>query len=95
MRYVIQAFDNKNSLHIRVANRGDHVEYVQTQNVKLLLAGPLINDKNEEPIGTLLVVEADSRKDAETYAQNDPYNKAGLFAETRITAINITVNNLT
>jgi uncharacterized protein YciI len=78
-----------------MANREDHVEYVKTQTVKLLLAGPLISDENEEPIGTMLLVEADNRKSVETYAQNDPYNKAGLFTEVRITAINITVNNLT
>ena len=94
MKYVIQAFDKPDSLHIRLANREAHVEYVKGQPVKLLLAGPLMNDETGKPIGTLLVVEADGRSDVENYAENDPYNKANLFTEVRITAINITVNNL-
>ena len=53
-----------------------------------------MNDETDKPIGTLLVVEADGRSDVENYAENDPYNKANLFTEVRITAINITVNNL-
>tara|TARA_B110000196_G_C20920771_1_gene555109 strand:- start:326 stop:490 length:165 start_codon:yes stop_codon:yes gene_type:complete len=53
-----------------------------------------MNDETVDPMGTLLIVEADKRSDVESYAENDPYNKAGLFAESQITAINITVNNL-
>ena len=46
-------------------------------------------------MGTVLIIEADSMEDAEKFAQNDPYYKAGLFEEIKITAINITVNNMT
>jgi uncharacterized protein YciI len=77
-----------------LVNRDDHVEYVKSQSVKLLLAGPLMNDETVDPMGTLLIVEADKRSDVESYAQNNPYNKVGLFAESQITVINITVNNL-
>lgn len=99
MQYIIRSFDKPDSLNIRLANRDDHVEYVKSQSVKLLLAGPLMNDETVDPMGTLLIVEADKRSadkrsDVESYAQNNPYNKAGLFAESQITAINITVNNL-
>ena len=70
------------------------MEYVKSQSVKLLLAGPLMDDETGDPIGTLLIVEADERSDVEDYAENDPYNKAGLFQDSQITAINITVTNL-
>ena len=88
MQYIIRSFDKPDSQNIRLANRDDHVEYVKSQSVKLLLAGPLMNDETVNPMGTLLIVEADKRSDVESYAQNDPYNKAGLFAESQITAIN-------
>jgi uncharacterized protein YciI len=94
LQYIIRSFDKPDSLYIRLVNRDDHVEYVKSQSVKLLLAGPLMNDEAVDPMGTLLIVEADKRSDVESYAENDPYNKAGLFAESQITAINITVNNL-
>lgn len=81
-------------MEIRLANRDKHVEYVKSQSVKLLLAGPLMDEKTDDPIGTLLVVEANNRDAVESYAKNDPYNKAGLFSESQITPINITVTNL-
>ncbi|MEE2745896.1 MAG: YciI family protein, partial [Pseudomonadota bacterium] len=94
LQYIIRSFDKSENKSIRLANREKHVEYVKNQSVKLLLAGPLVNDQTGDPIGTLLIVEADERSDVENYAENDPYNKAGLFKETQITAINITVANL-
>ncbi|MEE3000183.1 MAG: YciI family protein [Pseudomonadota bacterium] len=94
MQYIIRSLDKADSLSIRLANRDKHVEYVKSQSVKLLLAGPLIDDISGDPIGTLLIVEASERNDVENYAENDPYNKAGLFKESQITAINITVTNL-
>ena len=94
MQYIIRSFDKSDSLSVRLENRDKHVEYVKSQSVKLLLAGPLMNDETGDPIGTLLIVEADERSDVEDYADNDPYNKAGLFQDSQITAINITVTNL-
>ncbi len=94
MQYIIRSLDKTDSLSIRLANRDKHVEYVKSQSVRLLLAGPLIDDISGDPIGTLLIVEASERNDVENYAENDPYNKAGLFKESQITAINITVTNL-
>lgn len=94
MRYVIHAFDKADGLPIREANRDDHVKYVNSQDVDLLLAGPLMNQAFDKPIGTLLVIDAENRDAAEAYAANDPYNVAGLFQRVDITEINITVNNM-
>ena len=94
MQYIIRSFDKPDSLKIRLENRDNHVAYVNSQSVKLLLAGPLLDDDSGDPIGTLLIVEADRREDVEDYAENDPYNQAGLFSASHITVINITVNNL-
>jgi len=94
VQYIIRSFDKADGLDIRLANRDKHVEYVKSQSVKLLLAGPLMDEETNNPIGTLLIVEADNRDAVENYAENDPYNKAGLFSESKITAINITVTDL-
>ena len=93
MRFVIHAFDKKNALPIREANRDEHVNYVKNQDVDLLLAGPLMNESFDEPIGTLLIIEAANREIAEQFMKNDPYYSAELFETVSITKINITVNN--
>ena len=55
---------------------------------KLCLGGPLVGEDHETPKGTLIIIEAENLEAAENFAANDPYNKAGLFAEVRVTALN-------
>ena len=49
------------------------------------MAGPLL-DEAGKMIGSLVIIEVETRADAEAWATNDPYAKAGLFAKTRIEA---------
>lgn len=85
MYYVIKAVDKKDSLELRLQTRPTHLEYLNAGDfaAKLFIAGPLLDDA-EKPKGSLLIIEAETRKDAEDFAAGDPYAKAGLFAETTI-----------
>ena len=95
MQFVIHAYDKPDSLNIRLENRPAHVAYVTGPGSGLMVAGPMLAEDGETPIGTMLVVEAESKAAATAFAEGDPYAKAGLFAEVRIDNIKITVNNAT
>ena len=41
---------------------------------------------NEQPIGSLLIIEADDRNAAEAFADADPYRKEGVFERVEIRA---------
>lgn len=71
-------------LELRKANRRDHLEYLKTLGPKMILAGPFMNDDGSQPRGSLVVVETDTLAEAEEIAQNDPYAKAGVFANVEI-----------
>jgi uncharacterized protein YciI len=47
-------------------------------------AGPFLADDGETMIGTLLILDVASRADAEAFATNDPYHKAGLFESVEV-----------
>ena len=91
MLYAIHAIDKPGHSDVRVANREAHVEYVTSQTIKLVLAGPLLADDQETSIGTLLIIDARDMAEAKAFADNDPYNQANLFANVSITAWRKTV----
>ena len=84
MYYIITAFDKENSLELRMGVRSDHLAYAKEKGITVL-AGPLLTGTDDpKPRGSMLIVEVESREQAEDFAANDPYNKAGLFEKVTI-----------
>ena len=87
MLYAIISKDVADSLPKRKVARPDHIarlEQMQAQG-KVIIGGPLPAVDDEDPgeagfTGSLLVVEFDSLEEAEAWAQEDPYVKAGVYA---------------
>ncbi|MDP2732472.1 MAG: YciI family protein [Hoeflea sp.] len=94
MFYALICKDKPGSLELRMATRPPHVEYLKGLEAKgvLKMAGPLLGD-DEKPIGSLLVVAAGDRTEAEAVAAGDPYAIAGVFATTEIRPFNWTFGN--
>ncbi len=78
MLYLIHAFDKSDHLQVRMDNRPAHVEYLKSFGEKLQAAGPTL-DAAENMNGSLVVLEFSEISEAEAFAANDPYAKAGLF----------------
>ncbi|MBC7282461.1 YciI family protein [Hoeflea sp.] len=89
MFYALMCKDKPGSLDLRMATRPPHVEYLKglEANGVLKMAGPLLGE-DEKPIGSLLVVAAADKAEAEAVAAGDPYELAGLFETTEIRAFN-------
>ena len=85
MRYALICTDKPDHLDIRKANRDAHVAYLKETGAEM--AGPFL-DAGGEMCGSLVVIDVETRQEAETWAANDPYAKAGLFADVRIEAWN-------
>tara|TARA_R110002020_G_scaffold24826_9_gene81161 strand:+ start:1267 stop:1560 length:294 start_codon:yes stop_codon:yes gene_type:complete len=94
MLYALMCKDKPGSLDLRMATRPTHVEYLKSIEASgvLKMAGPLLGD-DEKPIGSLLVVSAADKAEAEAIAAADPYAIAGLFASTEIRAFNWVFKN--
>ena len=82
MRYALICLDKPNALQTRVENRPAHLEHLQSTGV-VEQAGPFI-DAAGQMCGSLIVLNVDSKAEAEAWAAADPYAKAGLFASVMI-----------
>ena len=84
MLFVIRCLDIPGSQAIRRANRAQHLDYLRALGRRIKLAGPLLSDETSDKVGSLLVIEFQDRTQAERFAVNDPYARAGLFEEVSI-----------
>lgn len=82
MHFIVYAKDKAGHTDMRAANRPDHVAWLKSCTVRV--AGPLLADDNETMIGSMLIVEADSRAEVEAMLPDDPYAIAGLFESVEI-----------
>jgi len=82
MLVALIAHDKPGALPIRQENRPLHLEYLKsTQLVRQ--AGPLLDDQGGM-IGSLIVLDVPDMATAQDWATNDPYAKAGLFAQVQL-----------
>jgi uncharacterized protein YciI len=91
MHYSIYSEDCADSLEKRKAARDEHMVRVHQlqEEGRLLIAGPHPNIDSEDPgpagfSGSLVVAEFDSLQDAEKWAENDPFQKAGVYVKVTV-----------
>ena len=91
MWYAIISQDVEDSLDKRQSARPAHLDRLHAlrDDSRLLIAGPHPAIDNEEPgpsgfTGSLVVAEFDSLASAETWAAEDPYVAAGVYAKVNV-----------
>ena len=84
MAYLILCRDKKNSIEKRLTQRPAHVEYLKKFEKKIICAGPILN-KDNEPVGSVIILDFDKIEDAKIFVKNDPYNDVDLFSEVKLT----------
>ena len=90
--YAIICKDKPGALETRLATRPTHLDYLNnSQNLKL--AGALLDDDGN-PIGSIIVVEAEDKAAAQAQADNDPYTAADIFESVEIHAWRLAVGEL-
>ena len=78
MRVALITRDKPGTLQIRLDTRTDHLDYIKTTGV-VEMAGPFL-DAAGQMCGSLIILDVADMTAAQTWADNDPYAKAGLFA---------------
>ena len=93
MLYAVICTDKPNSLPLRIANRPEHLAYLQSLGETLVFAGPFTAEDGVTMNGSLVVVEAATLDAARKIAAGDPFVKAGVFATIDIRPWLWTINN--
>ena len=78
MLIALIARDKDGALQTRLDNRAAHLAYIEETGV-VAQAGPLL--EGDSMIGSLVILDVEDLAAAQAWADNDPYAKAGLFAD--------------
>ena len=90
MLFYILCTDKSDHHDLRAATRSDHLAYIEqlVAQGRLITAGPIpsqpSNDHTVPVEGSLIIAEFTNATEAQHWADNDPYAKAGLFESVSI-----------
>lgn len=89
--YSMIAKDKDPSSGHRQQVRPVHLVHLENLGDKLIIAGPLQNDDGA-PIGSLVVIEADSLEAAKALYARDPFVTEGVFGSYEVARFALTIN---
>jgi uncharacterized protein len=92
--FTLTCLDKANSLDLRMAERPRHLAYLENFTDSVKLAGPLLNDTDNSPIGSHLILDMASLAEVQAFAAGDPYSVAGLFETSTIHTFRATIGPL-
>ena len=82
MLVALIAKDKDGALQTRLDNRDAHVAYLKSSDA-VTMAGPFLDDDGNM-CGSMIVLDVADMAAAQAWADNDPYNKAGLFQSVQL-----------
>ena len=85
MLWAIVCVDKPNTAAIRDSVLQPHRDYLGSQKKILVLAGATQNDDGTQAIGSLFIVNVNSRAEARKFSDGDPFTREGVFASITIT----------
>lgn len=92
MLFSFTCIDKPNALETRLANREAHLKYWGDTG-RMKIGGPFTSDDGTQMQGSLLIIEAADRAEAEKLFAADPYKTAGLFERVDIRAWKWVIGN--
>ena len=92
--FLLLCTDKPGARDLRAATREAHLAYLAEHAAEVKLGGPWLDPDDEGPLGSMLVIEAPDLAAAQTFAAEDPYVRAGLFAEVRLTPWRLVIGGL-
>jgi hypothetical protein len=85
MLWAISCIDKPDTAAIRDSVLQPHRDYLKSRKGILVLAGATQNDEGTVAIGSLFVVNVNSRAEAKAFSDGDPFTQKGVFASITIT----------
>jgi uncharacterized protein YciI len=86
--FIVHCIDAPDALPRRQEHYEAHKIYLSTAgsgaSMRILVSGPLMSDDGETMIGSLFLIEADSKATVEAFNAADPFRQAAVWAEIRI-----------
>jgi uncharacterized protein YciI len=86
MLYMVYGVDRPDGGPIRAAAREDHFAYLERHAGIIVLGGATLADPpSDARTGSVLILNVKSRAEADAFAKDEPFRKAGLFSHYTVT----------
>ena len=85
MLYMMYGIDGPDGARIRAEQRQAHFDYLKKNQVIMVLGGATLNDEDDGSTGSVLIINVPNRAVADAFADNEPFNMAGLFKQVFVT----------
>lgn len=85
MLWAISRVAAPNFAALRERGLEAHLDYLRSQKKILVLSGATVSDDGKDFTGSLLIVNVNSRAEAQAFVDGDPFQKAGMFTSVMIT----------
>ncbi len=82
--FLVLRLDNANSAKHRAEALKAHVQFTLANKHRFYLGGALRNESNAEAIGSTMIVKAETLREARNFAAQDPFEAAGVYAQTDV-----------
>ena len=86
--FVFHGLDKADGLEVRRATRPAHLAWIDQLAPRVKIGGPMLADDGQTPVGSMLVVEAETLEAAKALFAADPYALAGLWQSTSVRPFN-------
>ncbi len=86
MHVMLLCMDREDAGRLRAETRPAHLQYIRAHAAQILTCGPILGGDDETMIGSLYLLDVESRDAAERFSRDDPYAIAGLFKTVTIAA---------
>ena len=79
MLWAIYCIDKPNSGGLRTEHHQRHSAYLTEKDPVIFFTGPLQSDDARENIGSLWIITANSRSEAQAFVDGEAFYRAGVF----------------
>jgi uncharacterized protein len=79
MLWAICCIDKPNSKALRAEHQQRHSAYLKERDGVIFFTGPLQSDDGSENIGSLWIIVANSRSEAQAFVDEEAFCRAGVF----------------
>ena len=90
MQFLINAYDGKNMLEKRMEVRPRHLSNIDELGKHVVFAGGRLNEEGK-PVGSVMVMDFDTREDLEKYLETEPYIKEHVWEDVDVEVFNVVI----
>ena len=90
MQFLINAYDGENMLEKRMEARPRHLENIDRLGKHVVFAGGRLNDEGK-PVGSVMVMEFDTKDEFDEYLKNEPYIEAKVWERVDVETFNTVI----